>query len=107
MPTNKENLARANALAALPWVQHTPHHWSIKVGFKRADYWPSTQRFRWSASRGRRATLYADIKKAEELVVAQMPSTEVYRVPYFTCSASYCPNGGPTCNKHNCPQERL
>ena len=107
MPTKQENLAEADALATLDWFKHTPYHWSIRVGWRRADYWPSTRRFRWSASRGRRATLYMGIKEAEAQVRKHAPDAYPGDLPYYVCSAPGCHNGGPTCNKHTCPRIRL
>ena len=105
----KEALARANALAALPWVRHTAYHWSIKVGYKTAHYWPSTQKFRWNVTkRGVRSTLTGvKIETAEQWVNDAAPKPLRGDIPYFVCTASFCPNGGPPCNKHDCPQERL
>jgi len=37
-----QRLADARARRTLPWIEHTPIHWSITVCGEKFHYWPTT-----------------------------------------------------------------
>lgn len=106
-PYREANLERALKGVCLPWTKHSDYHWSMQCGTKRANYWPSTLKFRWKPG-GKFTMEGIEIETAEQMVLDASPVIDpTLPTPFWLCAEPGCYNGGPTCFRRVCPNEKV